>query len=209
MIERTIFEKIKESIKVYPVTVITGAKQVGKSTEVYKFAKDYKFHYISLDDIDESALAQNDPRYFIEKHGYPLIIDEVQYAPILMEIMEEIVNRKRLENGNANGMFILTGSQTFQLMRGVTQSMAGRAAVLKMEPPSKRELNGKKDEAFLPSEDKLKKAPYTMQSIKEVFTEIITGFYPEIYSNEFMTPDGSADQCESIIQIDRGQFSNN
>lgn len=75
--------------------------------------------------------AKNDPRYFIEKHGYPLIIDEVQYAPILMEIIEEIVNRKRLENGNANGMFILTGSQTFQLMRGVTQSMAGRAAVLK------------------------------------------------------------------------------
>ena len=145
MIDRTIFTKIKEAIRTYPVTVVTGARQVGKSTEVYKFTKDGSFKYVSLDNIDERRLAINDPRYFIEVHGYPLIIDEVQYAPVLMEVIEEIVNQRRLENKESNGLFILTGSQAFKLMKGVSQSMAGRAAVLHMEPLSFCEI-AKKEE---------------------------------------------------------------
>lgn len=125
MIKRTIHSKIEESLKGFPVIVLTGARQVGKSTEVYSFVKTHGFKYISLDDIDERKLAGNDPKYFIEKHGYPLIIDEVQYAPIVMEAIEKIVNRKRLQNEESYDLFILSGSQTFQLMRNVTQSMAG------------------------------------------------------------------------------------
>lgn len=59
-----------------------------------------------------------------------MIIDEVQYAPILFEVIEEIVNMKRLETGEANGMFLLTGSQAFHLMKNVTQSLAGRASII-------------------------------------------------------------------------------
>lgn len=124
VIQRTINSKIKEALKAYPIIVITGARQIGKSTEVYKFVeKGYK--YVSLDNIDERKLAQSDPKYFIERHGYPLIVDEIQYAPVVMEVIEEIVNKNRLEQKNDKGLFILTGSQTFKLMKNVTQSMAG------------------------------------------------------------------------------------
>ena len=187
MIDRTIYDQLLISIRSYPVTVLTGARQVGKSTEVYKFTKTHNFRYVSLDDIDERRLAENDPKYFMEKHGFPLIIDEVQYAPILMEVIEELVNRKRLEEGSANGMFILTGSQTFQLMQGVTQSMAGRAAILKMEPLSNHELRHTKEYPFLPDEKKLASTNFMKQSTQQVFEQIIKGFYPEIYSNETIT----------------------
>ena len=182
MIDRTIFTKIKEAIKTYPVTVVTGARQVGKSTEVYKFAKDGSFKYVSLDNIDERRLAINDPRYFIEVHGYPLIIDEVQYAPVLMEVIEEIVNRRRLENKQANGLFILTGSQAFKLMKGVSQSMAGRAAILHMEPLSFCEIAKKEERPFVPSKQMLYSSLKSL-SVSELYKQIIKGFYPEIYNN--------------------------
>lgn len=186
MILRTIHSKIEEALLAYPVTVVTGARQIGKSTEVYKFVKSHGFKYVSLDNIDERRLAEEDPKYFIERHGYPLIIDEVQYAPILMEVIEEIVNRKRLNGEQPKGLFILTGSQIFQLMRGVTQSMAGRAAILHMEPLSFNEIKGKEETPFLPTKDTIKKNISPL-SISELFNQILKGFYPEIYSNEHLT----------------------
>lgn len=186
VIHRTINSKIREALNTYPVIGITGARQIGKSTEVYKFVeKGYK--YISLDNIDERKLAQNDPKYFIERHGYPLIIDEVQYAPIVMEVIEEIVNKNRLEQKNDKGLFILTGSQTFKLMKNVTQSMAGRAAILYMEPLSMREIHEETEIPFLPSEPLMKKSINDPLSVKELFQQIIQGFYPELYSNPLLT----------------------
>lgn len=186
MISRTIRKKIEEALLAYPVTVVTGARQIGKSTEVYQFVNSHGFTYVSLDNIDERKLAQNDPKYFIEKHGYPLIIDEVQYAPILMEVIEEIVNTHRIQNKPSNGLFILTGSQIFKLMKGVTQSMAGRAAILHMEPLSMSELKNKKEEVFIPNPDMIYKKVDT-PAISDLFHQIIKGFYPEIYSNENLT----------------------
>lgn len=186
MIERTINNKIKEALNTYPVIVVTGARQIGKSTEVYKFVKN-GFKYVSLDNIDERKLAQSDPKYFIERHGYPLIIDEVQYAPVLMEVIEEIVNKNRLEQKNDKGLFILTGSQTFKLMRNVTQSMAGRAAILYMEPLSIKEIYGEKETPFLPNEGYISQPINTSLNVKELFQQIIHGFYPELYSNPNLT----------------------
>ena len=184
MIQRTITSTIKQSLEAYPVTVITGARQVGKSTVVYTFTKSHGFHYVSLDNIEERNLANTDPKYFIERHGYPLIIDEVQYAPILMEVIEEIVNSKRIKQEKANGLFILTGSQSYELMNNISQSMAGRAAVLTMEPLSQNEINGEEEIPFLPSND-FKKKKNELNS-HELFERIIQGNYPEIYSNPAM-----------------------
>lgn len=185
MIHRTIEDKIRESIKVFPVIVITGARQVGKSTVVYQFVKE-GFKYVSLDNLEDRRLAQSDPRYFIELHGYPLIIDEVQYAPVLMEIIEEIVNKKRLKQENDKGLFILTGSQTFKLMKNVTQSMAGRAAVLFMEPLSRNEINEENEQPFIPDCNMIHKN-IKPESVQSIFQKIIKGYYPEIYSNELIT----------------------
>ncbi|MFV0379546.1 MAG: ATP-binding protein [Anaerorhabdus sp.] len=158
MIKRTIFEKNIDSINAYSVTVIIGARQ----------------------------LAQNDPSYFIKRYGYPLIIDEVQYAPVLMEVIEEIVNNKILSNEKSVGLFVLTGSQKFKLMKGVTQSMAGRAGIFGMEPLSLSEIVNKKEIPFLPS-DKMIDAKVKALSTAELHQQIIKGFYPEIYNNENLT----------------------
>ena len=186
MISRTINFKIKEALNTYPVVVITGARQIGKSTEVYKFAEN-GFKYVSLDNIDERKLAQSDPKYFIERHGFPLIIDEVQYAPVLMEVIEEIVNKKRLKQKKDKGLFILTGSQTFKLMKNVSQSMAGRAAILYMEPLSVREIHGEKESPFLPDENFINQPMNISLNVKELFQQIIQGFYPELYNNPNLT----------------------
>ena len=86
MIKRTIEKYIIESLDLYPVIVITGPRQVGKSTLVYNMKDIYGFNYVSLDDIDNRRQAIEDPKLFIQFHGYPLIIDEVQYAPGLLEV---------------------------------------------------------------------------------------------------------------------------
>lgn len=186
VINRTINAKIEEALKTYPVIVITGARQIGKSTEVYRFVEK-GFRYVSLDNIDERNLAQSDPKYFIERHGYPLIIDEVQYAPILMEVIEEIVNRKRLDQKNDKGLFILTGSQTFQSMKNVSQSMTGRAAILYMEPLSMKEIYDETEVPFIPNESLIKQDMNHSLSVKGLYQQIIKGFYPELYSNPNLT----------------------
>lgn len=182
MFKRTIFNKIEESLKLYPVVIITGPRQVGKSTEAYNLVKTHGFHYVSLDDIEMREQALKDPIFFIQRYGYPLIIDEIQYAPILMEVIESIVNKKRLEEGSANGMFVLTGSQTFSLMRRVTQSLAGRATILSMNPLSYSEIIGKDEIPFLPSLELLQKEMNPI-NVNELFQIIVRGFYPELLKN--------------------------
>lgn len=146
MIKRTIKETIIDSIKHWPVTLLTGAWEVGKSTVCYEIAKELGFNYVSLDEIRYRKEANEDPEMFLIKHEAPLVIDEIQYAPILFEVIESIVNKKKLETGQNNGMYILTGSQTFELMKNVTESMALRVSILKMSPLSIREIKNVKEE---------------------------------------------------------------
>lgn len=183
MIKRTIKDVLINNINSYPVTLVTGARQIGKSTLCYELSKEYGFNYVSLDDLDNRSEAINDPKFFLEKHKYPLIIDEIQYAPVLFEYIEAIVNKKRLENGDANGMYVLTGSQKFKLMKNVTESMAGRVSVINMSPFSYNEVISRNEIpfkvdlsiAFQRSEEKI--------SSKKLFELITKGFYPELYRN--------------------------
>jgi len=183
MYKRTIFNRIKNSLKHYPVVIITGPRQVGKSTEVFQLTKEMGFHYVSLDNISHRKEALEDPEFFIQQKGTPLIIDEIQYAPILMEVIESIVNKKRLEEGSANGLFVLTGSQTFSMMKGVTQSLAGRASILKMMPLSYSEIVGKEEKPFLPCIELLNKE-FQSIDVNLLYKLIVRGFYPELYKDK-------------------------
>lgn len=107
-----------------PVVVLTGARQTGKTSLVKRLFPDY--HYVSLDLPSEAAQAEEDPMAFLSRHPAPVIIDEVQYAPALLRHLKREVDGDR----GKNGRFILTGSQPFELMTGVAESLAGRAAVL-------------------------------------------------------------------------------
>lgn len=109
-----------------PVIVLTGARQTGKTSLVRRLFPDHT--YISLDLPSEAAQAEFDPRAFLSRHPRPVIIDEIQYAPKLLRHLKIIVDEHR----DKNGQFILTGSQPFELMAGVSESLAGRAAILNL-----------------------------------------------------------------------------
>ena len=183
MIERSIKEVLLNNIKSYPITLVTGARQIGKSTLCYELTKQYNFNYVSLDDLDNRSEAINDPKFFLAKHKAPLIIDEVQYAPILFEYIESIVNKKRLETGDANGMYVLTGSQKLKLMKNVTESMAGRVGVINMSPLSYNEVIKRKEIPFKVDMDNVFERAEQKITSDNLFELIVKGFYPELYRN--------------------------
>lgn len=113
MIERNVKNIVLDTIKHYPAILLSGPRQIGKSTLLYNSIKDIGFSYVSLDDSLELAFAKNDPVAFLKNHTAPLIIDEIQKAPQLFPELEKIINKSRLKKGSkaSNGMYILSGSQ--------------------------------------------------------------------------------------------------
>ena len=192
-ISRTMEKTVNKMKKSFPVIMITGPRQVGKTTLLSMMAekdKNEKINFISLDDLNARTLAIEDPELFLRTYEMPLIIDEFQYAPNLLSYIKIIVDKKRLENlknnrVKCNGLFYLTGSQAFETMENVTESLAGRIAVLDMNGLTNRELENIEDEVFVPDLEILKNKKQTeVLSTIQVFDQIIKGSYPEIYKNE-------------------------
>lgn len=132
-IPRLISSKIEEAHKYYPVIVVTGPRQSGKSTLCRNLFPDYT--YVNLEYIPTRTQALTDPVGFIDELGENVIIDEVQHAPDLLSIIQVRVDE------NKNLRYILTGSNNFSLLKSVTQSLAGRAAVFTLLPFSFKEMN--------------------------------------------------------------------
>lgn len=164
---------IKKISKSFPVLLVTGPRQVGKTTLLEMCASE-NMTYISLDDLDVRNLAQNDPGLFIQTYTPPLIIDEIQYAPELFSYIKIIVDREK-----KNGLFWLTGSQKFHLMKGITESLAGRVAVLDLLGLSNSEINDSSEdsEPFLPT-NVIK--PSQSIGVVEVFRKIWFGSFPRV-----------------------------
>ena len=183
MIKRNIYNQILESVQTKPVTLITGARQVGKSTIALEFEKQ-GFSYVSLDNYREREMAKKDPDMFLKMHPWPLIIDEIQRAPELFSSIEEIVNEEKRKHNDNYGMYILTGSQIYKLMNNVTESLAGRVSIIHMMPLSRNEIIERDEPVFnfdiLEIQKRAKANPI---SPLELFISIVKGFYPELYSN--------------------------
>jgi predicted AAA+ superfamily ATPase len=135
MIYRFLKEIIFKAGNQFPVVVLTGARQTGKTTLLKDCYPDHG--YVSLDVPALAAQAEEDPELFFQSHRAPVIIDEVQYAPALFRHLKAKVDQNR----HGMGRWILTGSQRFTLMKGVCESLAGRAAILELEGLSLAELN--------------------------------------------------------------------
>ena len=135
-IKRLIEKTIVDTLKTFPVVILTGARQSGKTT-LLKHLFSSTFNYISLDELDIRSLAINDPREFLDKFKTPLIIDEIQNAPQLLPYIKAVVDKEK-----KNGRFIITGSQQFPLMKNVSESLAGRAAILNLYPFMIEEITG-------------------------------------------------------------------
>lgn len=142
-IRRSLESVVGNVTQEYPVVLLTGPRQVGKTTMLKKLMKGTERGYVSLDDLTERALAKNDPELFLQLHKPPLLIDEVQYAPELFPYIKILADRE-----HTPGAFWLTGSQIFRLMRGVSESLAGRVAVLSMTSLSQAEICGAQMEPF-------------------------------------------------------------
>ena len=123
-IPRLCEEELRQLVRTRPAVVITGARQTGKTSLVRRLFPDHG--YISLDLPSEAEQAEHEPVRFLERHPSPLIVDEVQYAPGLLRHLKRAIDARRA----TAGQYVLTGSQPFAVMAGVTESLAGRAAVL-------------------------------------------------------------------------------
>ncbi|MCI6649151.1 MAG: AAA family ATPase, partial [Lachnospiraceae bacterium] len=134
-LNRTIENTIEEAGKSFPCIVIYGPRQVGKSTTIdYLFGE--KYTKVTLDDLDDRLLAEKSPRLFLENYGWPLIIDEIQKVPTLLDEIKKIIDDEKLKwlkNDEPHQlMYILTGSNRFELQQGISDSLAGRCAVVDM-----------------------------------------------------------------------------
>lgn len=133
MITRTMQPKLEELARKFPVVTITGPRQSGKSTLAKMTFPDYS--YVSLENPNMREFAEGDPEGFLATYDGKVIIDETQRVPSLFNYLQE-----RVDAADAVGQYILSGSQNFLLMESVTQSLAGRTALLKLYPLSQSEL---------------------------------------------------------------------
>ena len=137
MLNREMAQKVKKLSEVKKVVLVTGARQVGETT-MLKMVADQSRKYISLDDLNIRKLAQDDPKLFMMNYKPPIIIEEIQYAPQLLSYIKLDV-----DSTEKKGDYWLTGSQKFHLMKGVSESLAGRVGILEMTSLSyaeKREI---------------------------------------------------------------------
>ena len=167
-IHRTMEQQIINASNYYPVVMVCGQRQVGKST-MLNFLKEENRKYVSLDDRNARRLAHEDPDLFFDTYGYPLIIDEFQKEPAILEKIKDIVDKLSYEGKDNNGLFWLTGSQKFKMMKNVTESLAGRVAVFELSSFSQAEINGQNGDVFVPDIEILKNKKPNPCSLKEVY----------------------------------------
>lgn len=193
-IKRTMEISLKNMAEFFPVVMITGPRQVGKTTLLNMIIKEseQKINFVTLDNLDARKLAVEDPELFLRTYKTPLIIDEFQYAPELLSYIKMVVDKKRLESfekeeTKKNGLFYLTGSQAFQTMSNVTESLAGRVGLLNLYGLTTREIENVEETFFLPEKNILENKVKTEKlDTIELYEKIIKGSYPEIYNNKEM-----------------------
>ncbi len=175
MIKRHMEKSLLKAAGEYPVVILVGPRQSGKTTLVRTTFS--KHGYVSLEDPDNREFASEDPRGFLNQFTGPVILDEIQRVPELFSYIQGIVD----ETDKA-GQFILTDSQNFLLMEKVTQSLAGRCAILHLLPFARSELAGR---AMMDISMVGKKIPgRKVEENADLFDHLFTGGYPRIYDKQ-------------------------
>ena len=184
-IRRSLEKIVLQVTKEYPVVLLSGPRQVGKTTMLKKLMEGTERSYVSLDDLQERELARTDPELFLQLHKPPILIDEVQYAPELFPYIKLIVDKEQTK-----GDFWLTGSEVFSLMRGVQESLAGRVALLSLSSLSQTEVYGGEEEIFTLDQESLFSRKKGRKSVdaSEVFQRIFKGSMPAIVSGGISSP---------------------
>ncbi len=180
-IQRTLGKALLDASAGFKVVMLTGPRQVGKTTLLQDIQKRSR-SYVTLDDLNMRLAAQQDPASFLDRLELPVLIDEVQYAPNLFPYIKIAVDKAK-----QNGLFWLTGSQQFDMMKNVTESLAGRVAILHLQGISLAEEQGRADDPpFLPKLSLLKARQKTAKSLTlpEAYHKIWRGSYPDMVTQE-------------------------
>ena len=177
-IKRSLERKFLKMSETFKVVMVTGARQVGKSTMLKHLAEDTDRVYVSMDDADLRELANNDPKLFFQMYQPPVLIDEVQKAPALFEEIKVIC-----DNSDERGQFWLTGSQSRKLVKQAGDSLAGRICVLKMYSLSAKEVADRADD--IPAEYSItslisRSSTLPKNNILDVYTRIWEGGMPDM-----------------------------
>ena len=176
--QRTLEAYVGKASQHFPVLLLTGARQVGKTTLLKQLCGKERT-YVTLDDPLVLSLAREDPALFMQRFPAPVLIDEIQYAPQLLPHIKMTVDADKRP-----GAFWLTGSQQFQLMHNVSESLAGRVAILQMLGFSRQETmgRGREQKPFLPDSERLLAQANSAGSLslKDLYTLIWRGSYPAV-----------------------------
>ncbi len=175
---RTIEKTIRSTAEHFPALLLIGARQVGKTTVLRQVAESDRT-YVTLDDPRNLEMARSDPALFMQRYPPPVLLDEIQYAPEILPYVKMGIDADRKP-----GMFWLTGSQQFHVMRGVSESLAGRVGILDLLGLSRRESLGLggEQEPFLPDADAFQKKALgdtnTKPSHRELYHQLWRGSFP-------------------------------
>lgn len=177
-LERTMGECWREAGEQFPALLLTGARQVGKTT-LLEHLRERDRSYVTLDDPTLRALAVEDPALFLQRFEPPVLIDEIQYAPQLLPLVKMSVDAQRRP-----GMFWLTGSQQFQMMQGISETLAGRVAILDLLGLSSRERHQLElnRPPFLPTRAAVKQRGRSaaQSNLKSIYNDIWLGAFPSL-----------------------------
>ncbi len=175
MYKRESVDFIKNVSDTFKVLLITGPRQVGKTTLLLSLKPD-NMNYVTLDDVNLRRHAQEDPKMFLEEHPWPLLIDEAQYAPELFSYMKIIVDKEQ-----KNGMYWLTGSQQFHLMKNASDSLAGRVGIINLNSFTYSEIIQNENKKLFDPID-IRKSPKI--DVNDLYKIIYKGGMPELYNNK-------------------------
>lgn len=202
-IQRHLEKQVLDASRYYPVVMVCGQRQVGKST-MLNHIKEPGRRYVTLDDGNARRLASNDPALFFETYGFPLLIDEFQRVPSILLEIKKLVDQRALDGENNSGMFWLAGSQKFQMMQGVSESLAGRIAIFDMSSLSTAEIEGRPAAQFRPDLDSIReRLKYSRhKNIHTIYSDIFRGGMPKLYATDLDRDRFYMDYINTYIERD-------
>lgn len=187
-IKRAVEGTIEQISTMFPVLLVTGPRQVGKTTLLQKLAETQRElgvdrKYVTLDDPDVRYLAKNDPALFMQRYTPPVLIDEIQYATELLPYIKMSVDRSKRK-----GDFWITGSQVFRLMQNVSESLAGRVGIVNLLGLSDAEIYQVPNEPFSTDTGRLleRLSVTKARGLNEIYRRIFRGSMPELYADDYI-----------------------